>query len=381
MSVQRQLVSAQNNKPAMGLVQDALVAMYLLTSRDMFIDRADMCDFLMWIHYPMDGKAQLPMPCILKPRPLWSGKQLFSCLLPSTFDFTKRTGDVEGSDPMDNSERWINVNAGELLSGRLTKETLGTSSMGFVHLFVREYGKAFTCRWLSDAQRVANGFLSRQGFSVGMSDCWEPSSHVRASVKRVIDSSREKMIRLHHEVVDNEGYSVADVEPAVRKIAQSALSRVGGKIDWWLHHSPASAPGESAPSKPNTNRLSAMIIAGSKGNQINLAQIRGAVGQQSLEGKRLQDHTEAPTKQIGRLVGRIQNKPGVAVRVKTGTSLPCFHPDDMSPEAHGFVEESYVDGLSPHNFYMHMMAGREGLVDTAVKVMRRLPHLCDFGLF
>jgi hypothetical protein len=37
------------------------------------------------------------------------------------------------------------------------------------------------------------------------------------------------------------------------------------------------------------------------------------------------------------------------------------------PAAKGFVENSFYSGLTPTEFFFHTMAGREGLVDTAVK--------------
>ena len=41
--------------------------------------------------------------------------------------------------------------------------------------------------------------------------------------------------------------------------------------------------------------------------------------------------------------------------------------DDYSPEAKGFVQNSYLAGLTPQEFFFHAMGGREGLIDTAVK--------------
>lgn len=38
-----------------------------------------------------------------------------------------------------------------------------------------------------------------------------------------------------------------------------------------------------------------------------------------------------------------------------------------TPEGKGFVAASFYSGLSPTEFFFHTMAGREGLVDTAVK--------------
>ena len=40
---------------------------------------------------------------------------------------------------------------------------------------------------------------------------------------------------------------------------------------------------------------------------------------------------------------------------------------DDSPEGRGFVENSFIRGLTPQEFFFHAMGGREGLIDTAVK--------------
>ena len=47
--------------------------------------------------------------------------------------------------------------------------------------------------------------------------------------------------------------------------------------------------------------------------------------------------------------------------------MPHFSKDDFGPESRGFVENSYLRGLTPQEFFFHAMGGREGLIDTAVK--------------
>jgi DNA-directed RNA polymerase II subunit RPB1 len=54
----------------MGIVQDALIGIWLFTQRDSFIELDLAMNLLMWIDY--DGT--LPTPAILKPKPLWTGK-------------------------------------------------------------------------------------------------------------------------------------------------------------------------------------------------------------------------------------------------------------------------------------------------------------------
>jgi len=86
-----------------------------------------------------------------------------------------------------------------------------------------------------------------------------------------------------------------------------------------------------------------MVVAGSKGSFINISQMAVCVGQQSVwKGKRIP----------------------FGFRHRT---LPHFTKDDYSPEARGFVENSYLRGLTPQEYFFHAMAGREGLIDTAVK--------------
>ena len=51
----------------------------------------------------------------------------------------------------------------------------------------------------------------------------------------------------------------------------------------------------------------------------------------------------------------------------TGRTLPHFTKDDLGPESRGFVENSYLRGLTPQELFFHAMGGREGLIDTAVK--------------
>lgn len=85
-----------------------------------------------------------------------------------------------------------------------------------------------------------------------------------------------------------------------------------------------------------------MSQCGSKGSPINIAQMVACVGQQSVGGKRTPDGF-------------------------TRRSLPHFPRGDCTPAGKGFVANSFYSGLTPTEFFFHTMAGREGLVDTAVK--------------
>lgn len=93
------------------------------------------------------------------------------------------------------------------------------------------------------------------------------------------------------------------------------------------------------------NNISAMVLTGAKGGLVNMTQICVLLGQQELEGRR---------------VPKMQN----------GKTLPCYLPYDPNPRSSGYVTDRFISGLRPQDFYFHCMAGREGLIDTAVKTSR-----------
>jgi len=93
------------------------------------------------------------------------------------------------------------------------------------------------------------------------------------------------------------------------------------------------------------NCLSLMTVSGAKGGPVNFAQISALLGQQELEGRRVP-------------------------RMPSGKTLPCFSAWDLAARAGGFIGDRFLTGIRPQEYYFHCMAGREGLVDTAVKTSR-----------
>lgn len=132
-----------------------------------------------------------------------------------------------------------------------------------------------------------------------------------------------------------------------------------------------------------------MVVAGSKGSKINISQVnesvklslaykRGVMG--LFQITRDTDIFLPFTFQVIAVVGQ-QNVEGK--RIPFGfkhRTLPHFIKDDYGPESRGFVENSYLAGLTPTEFFFHAMGGREGLIDTAVKTAetgKSRPDKCD----
>ena len=90
------------------------------------------------------------------------------------------------------------------------------------------------------------------------------------------------------------------------------------------------------------NKFVIMVKAGSKGKTLNIAQMISCLGQQNVDGKRIPYGFDNRT-------------------------LPHYTKFNDSPEARGFVESSFSQGLTPEEMFFHAVGGRIGLIDTAVK--------------
>ena len=75
----KNILTPQSNRPVMGIVQDTLTAARKMTLRDCFIEKETLMNLLMWLPH-WDGRV--PTPAILKPKPLWTGKQVVSLIIP-----------------------------------------------------------------------------------------------------------------------------------------------------------------------------------------------------------------------------------------------------------------------------------------------------------
>jgi len=318
MMVSRQVISPQANKPVMGIVQDSLLGAYLFSKDDVLMDRTLVCHLLAGLKYT---KTDLPEPCILKPQERWSGKQLLSMIIPSTMSLGL---EFENANLKDHTK--CLVRNGKILTGTLNKSLLGSSAGGFVDILFREFGSSIVVRWMSEIQRLVNAWLMIRGFSVSIKDC-VLSERGEERVKERITTAMRYAEELLKEPIEKNSPEHAVLESTIVRILSKTLMQTGGIVDEELD--------------PN-NAIRSMVNAGSKGNPINLSQICGCVGQQSVEGHRV-------------------------FAEKGGRTLTCFEKIDKSLAGQGFVQNSYALGLHPHEYFFHAMGGREGLVDTAVK--------------
>ncbi|XGW22124.1 hypothetical protein V3C99_004806 [Haemonchus contortus] len=333
--VPRQLITPQANKPVMGIVQDTLCAVRMMTKRDVYIDYPRMMDLLMYLP---SWEGKVPQPAIMKPKPLWTGKQLFSLIIPGNVNVL-RTHSTHPDDEDSGPYKWISpgdtkvlVEHGELISGIVCSRTVGRSAGNLLHVVALELGHEVAAKFYSHIQLVVNAWLIGEGHTIGIGDTIAD----QATYRDIQDTIRKAKL----DVIDViEKAHNDDLEPTPGNTLRQTFEN---KVNRILNDARDRTGSSAQKSLSEFNNFKSMVVSGSKGSKINISQVIACVGQQNVEGKRIP----------------------FGFRHRT---LPHFIKDDYGPESKGFVENSYLAGLTPAEFFFHAMGGREGLIDTAVK--------------
>ncbi|KAG2223050.1 hypothetical protein INT45_008251 [Circinella minor] len=329
--VPKQIVSPQSNKPVMGIVQDTLCGIRKFTLRDCFLTKDLVMNIVMWVP---DWDGYIPPPAIIKPKPMWTGKQILAMVIPKgincqTFHSTHPDREKTYISPGDTR---VIIENGELICGIVCKKTVGTASGGLIHTIVNEQGSEAAKNFLTGTQQVVNYWLLQNGFSIGIGDTIADRSTM-ATITNIIAQAKQQV----QEIINTAQRDELEVQPGM-----TLRESFEAKVNQTLNKARDDAGKMAQENLKIDNNVKQMVIAGSKGSFINISQMSACVGQQNVEGKRIP----------------------YGFKYRT---LPHFAKDDHSPESRGFVENSYLRGLTPTEFFFHAMGGREGLIDTAVK--------------
>ncbi|VDO52571.1 unnamed protein product [Schistosoma margrebowiei] len=339
----KNIVSPKNGEPLISPIQDLITATHLLTLKDVFLNRDQACtlaaQLLAGNH--LGRLLSLPKPAILWPVALWTGKQIFGLILsphPSTGIKvnlrvpTKSMYSSKGSEMCPN-DGFVLIQNSELLAGCVDKKLLGGGSKSSIfYTLLRDYGREACADAMWRLGRIALFFLAHRGFSIGLGEVM-PSSDLVASKTALISrgfATCDDYINQYqmNTLICNPGCSMEDtLESNISQELSKIRDEAGAACKRQLH--------------PSNSPL-VMAQSGSKGSFLNISQMIACVGQQVIGGKRVPD-------------------------VINGRSLVHFPPGSRTPEAKGFVGNSFYSGLSPSEFFFHAMSGREGLTDTAVK--------------
>lgn len=360
-----QYLSATAGKPLRGLIQDHISVSVALCNRDTFFGRGDYHNLVYSALRPESGhifgeRIQLLPPAVIKPFPRWTGKQIITTIL-KNMQPPNAGGLFMAGETSLRADQWASgseegivlIQNGELLTGILDKSQIGPSSGGLIHSIHEIHGPAIAGKLLSSLGRLLTRYLNMRAFSCGMDDL-------------KLTPEGEEARRKELEAADTVGLTVAseyvsiddcksDKDPLLLERLEEVVRDDGKQegLDLLMNSSTREISDKIQKAclpkgleKPfPRNQMQAMTTSGAKGSRVNASLISCNLGQQVLEGRR------------------------VPLMV-SGKTLPSFKPFETNARAGGFIVNRFLTGLRPQEYYFHHMAGREGLIDTAVKTSR-----------
>ena len=328
-AVPHHIITPRHAKPMIGVYQDTLVGSYLLTKPGINFTQREFMNLMMW-NKRFDGNMPIPRGGAAG-KERWSGQQVLGALLaPINIEMGNKSFDSD-KDSKD-SENYVKIVQGNIEQGVVDGDVYMKPSKGIIHVTYNDYGPKDTVALLDALQNTVENFLVLNGFSVGISDLIADEDTKRAIDAKIQERKKQVeqvILQVHLDLFDNNTGKTnqQEFEDQVFGILNQATSDAGSL---------------GQKSLSSENRLLAMVRSGSKGEPLNVAQMMACLGQTAIEGKRVPYGF-------------------------TDRTLPHYKKYDDSAGARGFIESSFIGGLTPQEFFFHAMSGREGLIDTAVK--------------
>ena len=334
MRVQEHILSPRFGGPVIGAIHDHITGSFILTHKDSSFTREETMKIL-----EKAGVAELPKPAVKSPVERWTGKQLFSLILPTNLHMTFKSSICQKCDECQKEkceyDAFVVIRGGQLLSGTIDEKALGAFKGRILDKLSRDYGSDASRAFIDKATKIAVGAITIRGFTTGIDD-----EDIPNQAKREIDDA---MAQARMKVEEHiKAYRNGELEQmpgrSLEETLEVEIMKVLGKA--------RDTAGQIAGRHLGLEN-SAVIMArcGARGSMLNLSQMAGAIGQQAVRGERLS-------------------------RGYWNRTLPHFKQGDLGSEARGFIKNSYKSGLTPSEYFFHSMGGREGLVDTAVRTSR-----------
>jgi len=319
-----QIISPAANSPIIGIYQDSLLGSYRMTRKNVTFSPSKAMDLLMM--YPhVNTKALRDAG-----KKISSFEVLSQIMPPLTMVY--KTKLFEDGEEYKDSNNVLEIRNGKYTRGQLEKSVLGSTTKGILHRVFNDYGPKACADFNDNLQNVVTEYMKSSAYSVGVSDLIADKI-TQEKIIQVITTQKTEVQALidkvHLGVFENTtaNTNIAEFETSVNNILNKATEQ-SGKI--------------GRTSLDQNNRFLMIVNSGSKGSLINISQMISCLGQQNVDGKRIPYGFDSRT-------------------------LPHYSKFDDSPNARGFIENSYISGLTAPELFFHAMGGRIGLIDTAVK--------------
>jgi len=325
-AVPYQIISPANNASIIGIYQDSMLGCYQFTRDNIKFTQKDAMNLLMMFNRPNPELIQN------SDNGKVSNFEVLSQIFPPISLKVKNKQFNSDKEKTETSNNVIEIINGKYLRGQMDKGILGSGTKGLIHRVCNDYGNMASSQFVDDLQNIITEYMKQSAFSVGISDLITDNTTNEKIISTITDKKKEVRDLIHQVqigVFENNSGKTNEEEFETR------INNILGKAQ--------SEAGRAALNNlSKDNRFVIMFNAGSKGSELNIQQMTACLGQQNVDGKRIPYGFEHRT-------------------------LPHYTKYDDTPVARGFVESSYINGLSPQELFFHAMGGRIGLIDTAVK--------------
>jgi len=333
-AVQYQFISPANNSPIIGIYQDSMLGCFQFTRKNIKFNPRDAMNLLMLFKNVDEQKLldQIQDNSNNKMGKMLTSFDLLTQITP-VLSLKYKTKSYKETDNYETSNNVLEINNGKFIRGQIDKGVMGAGTKGILHRLCNDFGNSAVSNFVDDLQNIITEYMKLSSFSVGISDLIISEK----TTNEIVDIVTKKKIEIK-DLIDQVQLGLFENNSGKTNSAEFET-----KITNILNQTTAES-GKTGLKNLNAekNGFVSMVVAGSKGSELNISFMLACLGQQNVDSSRIPYGFENRT-------------------------LPHYNKFDDSPGARGFVESSYINGLSPQELFFHAMGGRVGLIDTAVK--------------
>lgn len=383
MNADHMFRSAKDGYPLAGLMQDHVIGGTMMCVRGSFFDKSEYQNLVInCLERHCAGKRiKFMAPAIFKPKTLWTGKQVITTIIHNICNGTGPNyvgpckmkdneyipaGVKEGSIPNPNSAKGCSmtetefvVRHGYVCSGYLDKNQVGAAKYSILAAIEEIFGGATVGKIITAITCCLSQYLKcYRGFTLGIRDVvthtriakkrkkivktadvaglkelaahFELASELPQDPEELLKLDRAVRSRIRHAHLIGSEFTMHEIDAVCKKASNSVTEQIHKICEPNLEE------------KFPVNNLETLIVTGAKGSKANLLNMASNLGQVEFDGKR----------------------PKI---MASGRCFPCWKPYEHEIRAGAFISHRYAGGLRPQEMFFHVMAGRDGLIDTACK--------------
>ncbi len=317
VSVEENILSPRFGGPIIGGIHDHISGIFMLTNQVRWFGKEETLYLTKQVrsdHLPPPGKVENSVP-------MWSNKQIFSMVLPSELNMVFKASSCQNCETCKKElcerDAYVRIFDGNLVSGTIDKKAIGAFDGQIVHRIIRQYGMKRAALFIDDSTQLSIRSIMFDGFSFGIDD-EDLSKTEYGQIGEVLENAVQdvqRRIRI---------YEDGQLEPMPGRTPEETLEmqimQVLGKA--------RDRTGEIAGRHLGLgNSAVVMAVSGARGSMLNLTQMAGCVGQQSVRGERI-------------------------MRGYEGRTLPHFKKGDRGSDAHGFIKHQLQRRIEPYGILL-----------------------------